>query len=227
LSRPEEKKGLKGEAVEENKMLSYRNSVCRLCRAEKTKLFLKGSKCLSEKCPVERRPYPPGEHGRARRRILGYGLQLREKQKLKRYYGMSEKQFRLFFQRAERKRGITGENLLAMLERRLDSVVFLIGFCHSRDHARQLITHGHFRVNGRKVNVPSFLVDKGDVVSFREKAMKHEELKAIVESKRNKAVPGWIDVNWEKMEARILSFPAREDITFPVEERLVVELYSK
>jgi small subunit ribosomal protein S4 len=208
-------------------MPRHRESVCRLCRAEKTKLFLKGSKCLSEKCPVERRPYPPGEHGRARRRILGYGIQLREKQKLKRYYGMSEKQFRLFFQRAERKRGITGENLLAMLERRLDSVVFLIGFSYSRDHARQLITHGHFRVNERKVDVPSFLVNKGDTVSLREKAMKREELKAIVESNKNKTVPGWMEVNWEKMEAKILSFPVREDITFPVEERLVVELYSK
>ena len=158
---------------------------------------------------------------------MGYGIQLREKQKLKRYYGMSEKQFRLFFQRAERKRGITGENLLAMLERRLDSVVFLIGFSHSRGHARQLITHGHFQVNGRKVNVPSFLVNKGDAVSFREKAMRSEELNAIVESNKNKTVPGWMEVDWEKMEAKILSFPAREDITFPVEERLVVELYSK
>jgi small subunit ribosomal protein S4 len=158
---------------------------------------------------------------------LGYGLQLREKQKLKRYYGMSEKQFRIFFQRAERKRGITGETLLALLERRLDNVVFLIGFSHSRYHARQLITHGHFRVNGRKVNVPSFMVNKGDVVSFREKAMKHEELKAIVKSNKNKTVPGWVEADWEMMEAKIRSFPSREDITFPVEERMVVELYSK
>ena len=208
-------------------MSRYREPVCRLCRGEKTKLFLKGSKCLSEKCPIERRLYPPGEHGRARRRILGYGIQLREKQKLKRYYGMSERQFRLFFQRAERKRGITGENLLAMLERRLDNVIFLVGFSHSRDHARQLITHGHFRVNGWKVTIPSFLAKKGDVISFREKSAKHEELKAIVESNKNKTVPGWIEVNWEKMQAKILSFPTREDITFPVEERLVVELYSK
>lgn len=208
-------------------MSRYRDSVCRLCRAEKTKLFLKGSKCLSERCPVERRPYPPGERGRIRRRILGYGIQLREKQKLKRYYGMSERQFRLFFQRAERKRGITGDNLLTMLERRLDNVVSLMGFSHSRDHARQLISHGQFRVNGGKVNISSFLVSKGDVISFREKSAKNEELKAIVKSNKNKTVPGWIEVYWEKMEAKILSFPTREDITFPVEEHLVVELYSR
>lgn len=208
-------------------MSRYRGADCRLCRVEKVKLFLKGSKCLSEKCSVERRPYPPGEHGRARRRILGYGIQLREKQRLKRYYGMTERQFRIFFQRAERKRGITGENLLTMLERRLDNVVFLIGFSHSRAHARQLITHGHYQVNDRKVNIPSFVVDKGDVVSFREKSSKNEELKALVESNKNKTVPGWIEVEAEKMEAKILSFPTREDITLPVEEHLVVELFSK
>lgn len=208
-------------------MSRYRGADCRLCRVEKVKLFLKGSKCLSEKCSVERRPYPPGEHGRARRRILGYGIQLREKQKLKRYYGMTERQFRIFFQRAERKRGITGENLLTMLERRLDNVVFLIGFSHSKAHARQLITHGHYQVNDRKVNIPSFVVDKGDVVAFREKSTKNEELKALVESNKNKTVPGWIEVDVEKMEAKILSFPTREDITLPVEEHLVVELFSK
>ncbi len=208
-------------------MSGYRGADCRQCRVEKVKLFLKGSKCLSQKCPVERRPYPPGEHGRARRRILGYGIQLREKQRLKRYYGMTERQFRLFFLRAERKRGITGESLLTMLERRLDNVVFLIGFSHSRAHARQLITHGHYQVNHRKVNIASFLVDKEDVISFREKSAKNEELKAIVEYNKNKTVPGWIEVDSEKMEARVLAFPKREDITLPVEEHLVVELYSK
>ncbi len=208
-------------------MSRYREPVCRLCRAERNKLFLKGSKCLSGKCPIERRLYPPGEHGRARRRILGYGLQLREKQKLKRYYSMSERQFRLFFQRAEKKKGITGENLLVMLEKRLDNVIFISGFSYSRAHARQLITHGHFRVNDWKVDVPSFQVNKNDIISFRDKSEKHEELKAIVESNKTKAVPGWIDVDWEKMKAKILSFPTREDITFPVEEHMVVELYSK
>lgn len=208
-------------------MARYNDSVCRLCRAERVKLFLKGSKCLSEKCPIERRPYPPGEHGRMRRRILGYGIQLREKQKLKRYYSMSERQFQLFFQRAERKKGITGENLLTMLERRLDNVIFVVGFSHSRGHARQLITHGHFRINGRKANVPSLLVAKGDVITFREKTAGLEELKAIVKFHENKTVPGWLEVDREKMEVKALSFPTREDVTFPVEEHLVVELYSK
>lgn len=208
-------------------MSRYSEPVCRLCRAEREKLFLKGNKCLTEKCPVERRPYPPGEHGRARRRILGYGVQLREKQKLKRYYSMSERQFRLFFQRAERKSGITGEILLQMLERRMDNIIFLSGFSYSRAHARQLISHGHFRIKGNKVNVPSQLVNKGDVVSFRDKSKAHEELKAIVENNQGKAVPGWLEVDRERMEIKVLSFPTREEISFPVEEHLVVELYSK
>ncbi len=208
-------------------MSRYSEPICRLCRVERVKLFLKGSKCLSDKCPVERRLYAPGEHGRARRRILGYGLQLREKQKLKRYYGMSERQFRLFFRRAEQKKGITGENLLIMLERRLDNVIFVIGFSHSRAQARQLITHGHFRIDGRKVDIPSFLVSKGDVVSFKDGSGKQEELRAIVESNRTKQVPGWIEVDPEKMQARILNLPTREDVTLPVEEHMVVELYSK
>jgi small subunit ribosomal protein S4 len=208
-------------------MSRYREPVCRLCRAEREKLFLKGNKCLTEKCPVERRPYPPGEHGRARRRILGYGVQLREKQKLKRYYNMPERQFRLFFQRAERKKGITGEVLLQMLERRMDNVIFLSGFSHSRAHARQLISHGHFRIEGHKINVPSQLVNKGDVVSFRDKSKKHEELKALVEYNKSKSVPGWLEVDRDKMEIKVLAFPAREEIPIPVEEHLVVELYSK
>jgi len=208
-------------------MARYRESVCRLCRAERMKLFLKGSRCLSEKCSVEKRPYPPGEHGRMRRRILGYGIQLREKQKLKRYYGMSERQFRLFFRRAERKRGITGENLLTMLERRLDNIIFIAGFSHSRAHARQLITHGHFRINGRKANVPSLLVKEGDMISLKEKTANKEEMKAIIEHNKNKTVPGWMEVDREKMEIRILALPTREDVTIPVEEHLIVELYSK
>jgi small subunit ribosomal protein S4 len=154
-------------------------------------------------------------------------IQLREKQKLKRYYGMSEKQFKLFFKRAERKKGVTGENLLSMLERRLDNVIFLSGFSHSRIHARQLITHGHFRREENKVSVPSIVVDKGDVITFRDKSKNHEELKAIVEFNKNKTVPAWLDVDRENMEIKVLSFPVREDVTFPVEEHLVVELYSK
>jgi small subunit ribosomal protein S4 len=208
-------------------MAKETRSVCRLCRVERMKLFLKGAKCLTDKCPVERRPYPPGEHGRARRRILGYGIQLREKQKLKRYYGMTEKQFKLFFRRAERKKGITGEILLSMLERRLDNVVFLIGFSHSRYHARQLIVHGHFQINGRKVASPSIQVNKGDVLSFRDKSINHEEFKAIVDANTSKTVPGWLDVDREKMEARVLTFPTREEVGIPIEEHLVVELYSR
>jgi len=208
-------------------MAKERRSVCRLCRVERMKLFLKGAKCLTDKCPVERRPYPPGEHGRARRRILGYGIQLREKQKLKRYYGMSERQFKLFFKRAERKRGITGENLLSMLERKLDNVVFLIGFSHSRYHARQLIVHGHFQINGRKVASPSIVVNKGDVLSLRDRSTNNDELKAIVEFNKSKTVPGWLEVDREKMEAHVLTFPSREEVGIPIEEHLIVELYSR
>lgn len=208
-------------------MSKYRESACRLCRVEKSKLFLKGSRCLTDKCSVERRAYPPGEHGRERRRILGYGIQLREKQKLKRYYGMSEKQFRLFFDRAERKKGITGETLLVTLERRLDNVIFISGMSYSRSHARQMITHGHFAINGKKVTVPSMLVNKGDVVSYRKKSAANEEYKAIMESNQSKHVPGWMQVDHDKMNVSILGFPSREDIPLPVEEHLVVELYSK
>jgi len=208
-------------------MSRYREPICRLCRVEKSKLFLKGNKCLTDKCPLERRAYPPGQHGRSRRRILGYGIQLREKQKLKRFYGMSEKQFRLFFERAERQKGITGETLLAMLERRLDNVVFLTGFAHSRAHARQLINHGHFLVNESRVTVPSFQVKAGDVVTFRERSAKSEDVKAMLEVHKNKAVPGWLEADWDGKTARIVALPTRADITMPVEEHMVVELYSK
>ncbi len=208
-------------------MARHKDHTCRYCRVERTKLFLKGHKCLTDKCPVERRPYPPGEHGRSRRRILGYGIQLREKQKLKRYYGMSEKQFRIFFKRAERKRGITGENLLSLLERRLDNVLFLTGFAYSRMHARQLITHGHFRINRNKVNVPSMLVNPEDIISFRDQSARDEELIALVEASRNKEVPSWLEKDSEGMQIRVVSHPRREDIPIPVEEHLIVELYSK
>ncbi len=208
-------------------MLTQREHTCRYCRVERTKLFLKGHKCLTDKCPVEKKPYPPGEHGRRRRRILGYGIQLREKQKIKRYYGMTEKQFLLFFKRADRKKGVTGEILLSMLERRLDNVVYITGFSHSRFHARQLITHGHFCINGKKATIPSMLVDKEDVVSFIEKSDKHEELNAIVESNKKKKIPSWLEVNFDEKNSKVLSYPTREDVTIPVEEHLIVELYSK
>lgn len=208
-------------------MSRYGDPVCRQCRVEKTKLFLKGDKCESEKCPVERRGYAPGQHGRARKRILGYGLQLREKQKLKRFYGMTERQFHLFFRRAERQKGITGENLLAMLERRLDNVVYVTGFARSRTHGRQLISHGHFSVNQRKVTVPSFIVDAGDEVKIRPRSAQVEDIKQVVDQNKKKTVPSWIAVDWDNMTVKIAALPTRQDITLPVEEHYIVELYSK
>lgn len=208
-------------------MSRYREPVCRLCRVERIKLFLKGNKCLTEKCPVERRPYAPGERGRMRRRIIGYGLQLREKQKLKRYYGMSEKQFRFFFERAERMKGITGENLLVMLERRLDSVVFTMGFANSRAHARQLINHGHIRVNNKKLTIPSYLVEEGDIIRFRERSLGYEYIKAFLEANKNKSIPGWLEVDGEEHTGKVVSLPTSQDVALPVEEHMVVELYSK
>ncbi len=208
-------------------MSESNNAACRRCRVEKTKLFLKGDKCLSNKCPVERRAYAPGQHGRLRRRILGYGIQLREKQKLKRFYGMSERQFRLFFKRAEQQKGITGENLLGLLERRLDNVVYLAGFAASRAQARLLVAHGHFQVNGRRTTSPSRPMDKEDMVVFRENSAKRPGLQAGVEAHRNKTVPGWLEVDWDRLQARVVSLPTRADVTIPVEEHLVVELYSK
>jgi len=208
-------------------MSRYREPLCRLCRVEKTKLFLKGHKCLTDKCPVERRAYAPGQHGRNRRRILGYGLQLREKQKMKRFYGMSEKQFRLFFERAEQTKGITGEILLQMLERRLDNLLYIAGYAHSRSHARQLVTHGHVTVNAGRVAVPSFMVKANDQVGFRPQSVKSEDLKAVAEAHAGKTVPGWIQVDRENLKARIMALPTRADVTLPVEEHMVVELYSK
>ncbi len=208
-------------------MARYQKPDCRLCRTEKTKLFLKGNKCLTDKCPLERRSFAPGQHGRLRKRVLGYAIQLREKQKLKRYYAMSEKQFRLFFEKAERQKGVTGENLLIMLERRLDNVLFMLGFSLSRAQARQLITHGHVRVNDRKVTIPSYLVKEGDLISLKEKTAQNENFKAIIEANKGKSVPGWLQPDWDNFQARVASLPTRQDVTIPVEEHLVVELYSK
>jgi small subunit ribosomal protein S4 len=208
-------------------MAKFQGADCRLCRVEKTKLYFKGAKCLTDKCPLERRAYPPGQHGRSRKRVLGYAIQLREKQKLKRFYGMSEEQFHFFFERAERQKGVTGENLLSMLERRLDNVVFLLGFSLSRAHARQLIGHGHFRLNDHKSDVASALVKPGDVVAFRPRSAKSEDIQAVVASNRSKTVPGWLEVDWGAMKGRVLALPTRQDVTLPIEEHLVVELYSK
>ncbi|MCR4396960.1 MAG: 30S ribosomal protein S4 [Candidatus Saccharicenans sp.] len=208
-------------------MARYQKPDCRLCRIEKTKLFLKGNKCLTDKCPLERRPFAPGQHGRMRKRVLGYALQLREKQKLKRYYCMSEQQFRLFFKRAEQQKGVTGENLLVMLERRLDNVVFLMGLAQSRSHARQMITHGHVLVNDHKVTVPSYLVKAGDVVALKEKSAQNENFRAVVEANKTKTLPGWLQVDWDNCRGTVVALPTRQDVTIPVEEHLVVELYSK
>jgi len=204
----------------------YCGPVCRLCRREGMKLFLKGERCFKPSCAIEKRNYIPGEHGRDRRgKIVGYGLQLREKQKVKRMYGILEKQFRLYFKRAARQKGVTGENLLSQLERRLDNVVLRLGIAASHAQARQLVRHGHMRVNGKKVNVPSFLVRVGDEVSIREKSRKNVQILSALEV--NHGVPPWLQLNQDALSGQVLALPKREDITMPIEEHMIVELYSK
>jgi small subunit ribosomal protein S4 len=209
-------------------MARYIGAVCRLCRREGMKLFLKGERCYTEKCAIEKRNLPPGQHGKARRaKLLGYGLQLREKQKVKRIYGVLEDQFRLYFERAERQRGITGETLLQLLERRLDNVVYRIGLATSRPQARQLVRHGHFLVNGRKVNVPSYSVRAGDLVTVRETSAKNVTLQHAMEEVKGRGIPQWLEFDADKMTGRVASLPTREQINLPVQEQLIVELYSK
>jgi small subunit ribosomal protein S4 len=192
------------------------------------KLFLKGERCYTEKCAIEKRNLPPGQHGKARKaKLLGYGLQLREKQKVKRIYGVLENQFRLYFERAERQRGITGELLLQLLERRLDNVVYRIGLATSRPQARQLVRHGHFLVNGRKVNVPSFSVRAGDVVTVRATSAKNVTLQHAMEEVKGRGIPQWLEFDADKMTGKVASLPTREQINLPVQEQLIVELYSK
>ena len=191
------------------------------------KLFLKGDRCFKDKCAIERRNYPPGQHGRRRSKLLGYGIQLREKQKVKRIYGLLESQFRLAFARAERRKGITGANLLEELERRLDNVTFALGFAASRAQARQLVRHGHVTVDGRKVSIPSFRVGKGQVVAIKEKSRANEQIKASVETARARGVPAWLDLTPEAFSGRVVELPKREDIKLPIQEQLIVELYSK
>jgi small subunit ribosomal protein S4 len=205
----------------------YSDSVCRLCRREGMKLFLKGDRCFKDKCAIERRNYPPGQHGRRRSKLLGYGIQLREKQKVKRIYGLLESQFRLAFARAERRKGITGSNLLEELERRLDNVVYSLGFAASRAQARQLVRHGHVGVNGRKVSIPSYRVSKGQVVAIKEKSRTNEQIKASVETARARGVPAWLDLTPETFSGAVVELPKREDIKLPIQEQLIVELYSK
>ena len=207
----------------------YNGPLCRLCRAEGTKLFLKGKRCLTDKCGLDRRSYPPGQRGsRMSFRKSNYKMQLREKQKVKRFYGVGEKQFRIFFHKAAQKKGITGENLLKSLEMRLDNVVYRMNFAYSRSHARQMINHGHFRVNGRKVTIASFIVKVNDEISFSEKAKKSEHIKTMLEDLQGLVeIPEWIVVDGENISAKINSALTREDVSIDVEEHLIVELYSK
>jgi len=191
------------------------------------KLYLKGDRCFKDKCAIERRNYPPGQHGRRRSKLLGYGIQLREKQKVKRIYGLLESQFRLAFARANSRKGITGANLLEELERRLDNVVYSLGFAASRAQARQLVRHGHVTVDTRKVSIPSFRVGKGQTVSIKERSRANEQIKASVETARARGVPAWLDLTPESFSGRVVELPKREDIKLPIQEQLIVELYSK
>lgn len=209
-------------------MSRYRGSVCRICRRENLKLFLKGDRCYSDKCAFDRRSYAPGQHGQRRRgKISDYGVQLREKQKVKRLYGLSEKQFRLFFERADRQKGITGTNLLVFLERRLDNVVYRMGFVNSRSQGRHFVRHNHFLVNGSRVNIPSFMIKVGDVVEVREKSRSMQAIGDSLEAVVRRGVPQWIELEKENMKGVIKGFPLREDLTLPIQEQLIVELYSK
>lgn len=209
-------------------MARYTGSVCRLCRRENLKLFLKGDRCYSDKCAFDRRGFPPGQHGQRRgRKMSDYGIQLREKQKVKRMYGLTEKQFRLFFDKANRQRGVTGTNLLVMLERRLDNVVYRLGFVNSRAQGRHFVRHNHFRVNGRKVNIPSYLVKIGDTVEVREKSRSIQAISDALDAVVRRGVPQWIDLEKENQKGVVKGFPVREDLTMPIQEQLIVELYTK
>ncbi len=209
-------------------MARYKQAVCRLCRREGMKLFLKGAKCFSDKCPVEKRNFAPGQHGKDRKaKVVGYGLQLREKQKTKRIYFTLEKQFRNYFEKAAKAKGVTGEALLQQLERRLDNVVYRLGFAISRRQARQLVRHGHVAVNGRKVNIPSFQVSPGNEIALREHTKKLPLVATAQEFTSHQPVPAWLEVDREGMKGRISALPKREDINLPVNEQLIVELYSK
>jgi len=205
----------------------YKESVCRLCRREGLKLYLKGDRCYTPKCSVDRRAYAPGMHGQGRKKVSEYGLQLREKQKARRIYGILENQFRRYFEKAERQKGITGENLLRLLERRLDNVVYRLGLGASRSEARQLVNHGHFAVNGRRVNIPSFLVRVGDVITVRDKSKESPRIKELLERAADRTPPAWLEFEADQARARVTALPARDQIDAPVQEHLIVELYSR
>ena len=208
-------------------MARYTEAVCRLCRREGQKLFLKGDRCTSEKCAIDRRNFPPGQHGKGRKRNTEYGLQLREKQKAKRYYGVLEGQFHKYFEMADKKQGITGENLLSILESRLDNAIYRLGFGMSRPESRQLVVHGHFQVNGRKVDIPSYLLKPGDVITIKEKSMGSSKIASNLEANATQPVPKWLDLDRKTQTAKVLTMAARDDIDLPLEETLIVELYSK
>jgi len=205
----------------------YTKSACRLCRRENLKLFLKGERCYTEKCAIDRRNYAPGQHGQNRRKFSDYGAQLREKQKVKRLYGLLENQFRNTFKEADRQKGITGEVLLFLLERRLDNAVYRLGFANSRNEARQLVRHSHFSVNQSKVNIPSYLVKPGDVIQVREKSKKVVRIQEALEGVARRGIPQWLELDKDQMRGSVKSMPTREEITIPIQEKLIVELYSK
>ena len=209
-------------------MARYTGPVCRLCRRERMKLFLKGDRCFKEKCAIERRGYPPGQHGQRRgRRSLGYGPQLREKQKVKRIYGVLEKQFRNYFKDAEKKKGVTGDNLLISLERRLDNAVYSLGFASSRAQARQLVRHGHVLIDEQKTTIPSYQVKTGQQISIKPASRKNEFVRASVETARGRGIPNWLDLDPENFVGKVTAMPTRDDIKNPIEEQLIVELYSR
>ena len=208
-------------------MARYKDSVCRLCRREGMKLFLKGDRCYTDKCAVSRRSYAPGQHGQGRKKLSEYGLQLREKQKAKRYYGVLESQFAKYYEMASNKAGVTGENLLQILERRLDNVIYRLGFAVSRAEARQLVSHGHFTVNGKRVNIPSFLVKPGDVIAIADKSKNTAKIKAVLENTAGKTIPKWLELDGDNAKAKVIALAERDDIDLQIEETLIVELYSK
>ncbi|MDR3310291.1 MAG: 30S ribosomal protein S4 [Oscillospiraceae bacterium] len=208
-------------------MARYTGAVCRLCRREGQKLFLKGDRCYTDKCAADRRAYPPGQHGQGRVKVSEYGTQLREKQKAKRYYGVLESQFHKYFVEASRRPGKTGENLLSLLETRLDNVVYRLGFAMSRAEARQLVLHGHFTVNGRRVNIPSYLVKPGLVVALSEASRSLDKFKSSIEANSSRKAPEWLSYDANSLSASIVSYPRRTEIDFPVEEQMIIELYSK
>ncbi len=208
-------------------MARYTGPVCKLCRREGKKLFLKGDRCYTERCAFERRSYAPGQHGQSRKKVSEYGMQLRAKQQARRYYGINETQFHKYFLMAEKRQGVTGENLLRICESRLDNVIYLLGWANSRAEARQLVIHGHYEVNSSKVDIPSYLLKAGDTVSIKSKSKDSDKFKAVLEANASRPVPQWLDLNKEAATAKIVSLPERDQIAAPVEEHLIVEFYSK